>query len=84
MLIRKRKAASVKQFNDSEDFNEYSIDMDDIYKNTEEYNPDKKCKILIGFDDMITDMLSNEKLNSIVTGSFIKSRKLNISLVFIT
>ena len=41
--------------------------MDDIYKNTEEYNPNKKCKILIVFDDMIADMLNNKKLNSIVT-----------------
>ena len=41
--------------------------MDDIYKNNEEYNPDKKSKILILFDDMIADMLSNKKLNKIVT-----------------
>ena len=41
--------------------------MDDIYKNTEEYNPNKKCKILIVFDNMIADMLNNKKLNSIVT-----------------
>ena len=41
--------------------------MDDIYKNIEEYNQNKKRKILIVFDDMITDMLSNEKLNPIVT-----------------
>ena len=42
-------------------------DMDDIYKNIEEYNPNKKRKILIVVDDMITDMLSNKKLNTIVT-----------------
>ena len=41
--------------------------MDDIYKNIEEYNPNKKHKILIVVDDMITDMLSNKKLNTIVT-----------------
>ena len=41
--------------------------MDDIYKNIEEYNQNKKRKILIVFDDMIADMLSNEKLNPIVT-----------------
>ena len=41
--------------------------MDDIYKNIEEYNQNKKRKILIVFDDMITDLLSNEKLNPIVT-----------------
>ena len=57
--------------------------MDNIYKNIE-YNPNKKRKILIVFHDMIADMLSNNKLNSIVTESFIRGRKLNISLVFIT
>ena len=41
--------------------------MDDIYKNIEEWNSNKKRKILIAFDDMIADMLSNKKLNTIVT-----------------
>ena len=54
--------------------------MDGIYKNIEEYNLNKRQKILIVFDDMITDMLSNKKLNPIVTGFFIRGRKLNISL----
>ena len=58
--------------------------MDDIYINIEECNPNKKRKILIAFDDMIADMLSNKKLNPIVTELFIRGRKLNISLVFIT
>ena len=58
--------------------------MDDIYKNIEEYYSNKKPKILIVFDDMIADMLSNKKLNPIVTELFIRGRKLNISLVFIT
>ena len=52
--------------------------MDDICRNIEEYKPNKKAKILIAFDDVITDMISNKKLDSIVTGS------LNISLIFIT
>ena len=56
--------------------------MDDIYKNIEEYNPNKKRKILIIFNDMITDMLSNKKLNPIVTKLFVREKK-NISLVFI-
>ena len=45
--------------------------MDDIYKNIQEYNPNKKRKILIIFDDMIADMFSNKKLNLIVTELFI-------------
>ena len=63
---------------------EHSNNIDDIYKNTEEYNPNKKCKILIIFDDMMADMLSNKKLNPVTTELFIRGRKSNISLVFIT
>ena len=58
--------------------------MHDVYKNIEEYNIDKENKILIVFDDMTVDMINNKKLNSIVTELFIRERKLNISLVFIT
>ena len=58
--------------------------MHDVYKNINDYNPDKENKILIVFDDMIADMINNKKLNSIVTELFIRGRKLNISLVFIT
>ena len=57
--------------------------MGDIYKNIKEYNPNEKRKILIVSDDMIADMLSNKKLNLIVTELFTRGRKLNISLVFI-
>ena len=56
--------------------------MDDIYKGIEGYNPNKKRKILIVFDDMIADMFSNKKLNSIVTESFTGGRKL--FLVFLS
>ena len=63
---------------------EYSNDMDDIYKNIEEYKANKNRKILIVFDVMIADMLSDKMLNPIVTELNIKGRKLNISLVFIT
>ena len=53
-------------------------------KNIDEYNPGKKRKILIAFNDMIADMINNKKLNSIVTELFLRGRKLNISIVFIT
>ena len=58
--------------------------MHDVYKNIDDYNLDKKNKVLIVFDDMIADMISNEKLNPIITELFVRGRKLNISLVFIT
>ena len=53
--------------------------MNDIYKIMEEYNPNKECKTLIVFNEMIADTLSNKKLNPIVTELFIRDRKLNIS-----
>ena len=59
-------------------------DMQDVYKNIEDYNPGKKRKILIVFDDMIADMINNKRLNPIVRELFIRGRKLNISAVFIT
>ena len=58
--------------------------MQNVYKSIGEYNTDKERKILIVFDDMIVDMINNKKLNSIITELFIRDRKLNISLVFIT
>ena len=70
--------------NEPKAFIEYLNDMRNVYKNIDDYNPEKEKKILIVFDDMITDMIHNKKLNSIVTELFIKGRKLDISLVFIT
>ena len=58
--------------------------MQDVYKNIEEYNLGKKCKVLIVFDDMIADMINNKKLDLVVTELFIRDKKLNISIIFIT
>ena len=60
-LINKLECTGLKHFNDSKTFIGYSNDMYDIYKNIEEYYPSKKRKILIVFDYMIPDMLSNKK-----------------------
>ena len=84
LLIKKRESIGLKYVNDSKAFIEYSNDVDDIYKNIEKYNPKKKRKKLISSDDMIADMLSNKRLNPIVTESFIRGRKLSISLPFTT
>ena len=83
-LINKREGVGINHFNDLKAFIEYSKDMHDVYKNIDYYNPDKENKILTVFDNMIADMINNKKLNSIVTELFIRGRKLNISLVFIT
>ena len=58
--------------------------MQDVYKDIEEYNIGKKRNVLIVFDDMIADMINNTKLNPVVTELFIRGRRLNISIVFIT
>ena len=83
-LNNKREGVGINHFKDSKAFIEYSNDMLDAYKNIDEYNLDKENKILIVFDNMIADMIHNKKLNSVVTELFIRGRKLNISLVFIT
>ena len=66
-LINKREKVGLNHFNDPKAFPEYSNDMQDVYKNIEDYNPIKKPKVLIIFDDMIADMINNNKLNPIVT-----------------
>ena len=83
-LIGKKEGIGIDHFNDTKAFIEYWNDIRDVYKDIDEYNPDKENKILIAFDDMIADMVHNKKLNSIVTELFIRGRKLNISVVFIT
>ena len=82
-LINKREGIGVDHFNNPKAFIKYSNDVCDVYKNIDEYNHDKEKQILIVFD-MIPDMIHNKKLNSIVTKLFIRGRKLNLSLVFIT
>ena len=84
LLINKRENTDLKYFNDSKSFIEYSNNMVDIYENIEDYNPNKKPKILIAFDDMIADMLSNKRIDPLVTELFTTGRKINISLIFIT
>ena len=83
-LINKREKVDLNRFNDPKAFIEYSNDMQDVYKNIDEYSADKESNILVVFDDMIANMINNKKLNSIVTKLFIRGRKLKISLVFIT
>ena len=83
-LINKREGVVINYFKDPKALIENSNEMHGIYKNIDEYNPDKENKILIFFDDMIADMIHNKKLNSIVTELFIRGRKLIIFFLFIT
>ena len=70
-VINKREKVGLNHFNDPKAFMEYLNDMQDVYKNIEDYNPIRKRKVLIIFDDMIADMINNNKLNPIVTELFI-------------
>ena len=83
-LIKKHEKVELDHYDDPKAFMEYSNDMQDVYKNIEDYNPRKKRKVFTVFDDMIADMIDNKKLNPIVTELFIRGRKLNISIAFIT
>ena len=82
-LIKNRKNAGIKHLNDSNAFIECSNTMDDVYVNIDDYNASRKRKILIVFDDMTADIMTNKKFQSIIEELFIRCRKLNISLVFI-
>ena len=82
-LIKKREKVGLDHFDDHKAFIKYSNDIH-VYKNVEDYNQRKKRKVLIIFDDMIADMINNKKLNPIITELFIRGRKLNISIVFMT
>ena len=84
LLIEKRENAGVKNYNGPTVFIEYSNSMDDAYNNTDNCNPKRKRKILILFNDMIVDIMTNKKFQAVIKELFIRCRKLNMSLVFIT
>ena len=84
ILIKKRKNAGTKHLNDPNAFIECSNTMDDVYENIHDCNLSRKRKTLIVFDDMIAEIMANKKFQAIIKELFIRSRKLNISLVFIT
>ena len=80
LLIKKRKQAGIRNLNDPNSFIEYSDTMDDVYNNNDDYNSKRKRKVLIVFDDMIADIMTNKKFQAIIKELFIRCRKLNISL----
>ena len=72
ILIKKREDAGIKHLNDPNAFIECSNTMDDVYENINNYNPSRKRKVLIVFDDMIADIMSNKKFQAIIKESFIR------------
>ena len=83
-MIKKHKDTGMKHLNDPNAFIECSSTIDDVYENINDYNSSRKRKILIVFYDMIADTMTNKKFQAIIKELFIRCRKLNISLVFIT
>ena len=84
LLIKGRKKVGIENLKNPKAFIDYSETIDDVYENLEDYNPTKKRRVLIVFDDMIADMESNKKLSPKDTELFLRRKKLNISLVFIS
>ena len=84
MLINGRGKVGIKKIKNPKEFIDYSQTIDDVYESLEDYNPTKKRRDLIVFDVMIADMESNKKLTPIFTQLFLRGRKVNISLVFIS
>ena len=83
-MIKKFGDAGTKHLNDSDAFIVCSNTMDDVYENIGDYNPSTKRKVLNVFDHMTADIMTNEKFQALIKELFIRCRKLNISLVFIT
>ena len=83
-MIKKRDYAGIKHVNNPNAFIECLNTMDDVYQNINDYNPSRKRKILIALDDMVADIVTNTKFQVIIKELFVRCRKLNISLVFIT
>ena len=65
-LIKRREDAGIKHLNDPKAFIEHSNTMDDINNNIDDYNPSRKRKILIAFDDMVTDIMTNKSFQAII------------------
>ena len=84
LLFNGSKKVGIKKLKNPKAFIDYSQTIDDIYENLEDCNSRKKRKVVIVFDDVITDMEANKKLSPIVTELFLRGRKVNISLVFIS
>ena len=84
LLINKREKAGINFNNDPTAFIEYSNSMDDIFPQIEDYNKKRKRKVLIVFDDMVSHVMSDKKAQQILKDLFIRCRKLNISLCFLT
>ena len=88
-FIKKREDVGTKHFSDPNAFIECSNTMDDVYENIDDYNPNRQRKILIVFDDLTVDIISNKKSQAIIKELFIGAENLifhlflSLSLIFL-
>ena len=75
-MTKKPENVGIEHLNDSNAFIEYSNTMDDVYEDIDDYNPNRQKKILIVFDDMIADIMSDKKYEAIIKELFFRCRKL--------
>ena len=83
-MINKRENTGNKNLNDPNVFIEYFNSMDGVYDDINDYNPKRKRKVLIIFDNMTADVMTNKKFQTIIKKLFIRCRKINVSLCFIS
>ena len=83
-MIKKCVNVGIKHYNDPNGFIECSNTMDDVYENINDYNPIRERKKIVVFDDMIADIMTTKQIQAIIKKLFIRYRKLDISLIFIT
>ena len=74
-MIKKRENAGIKILNDPNAFIEYSNTMNDVYSNVDYYNSKRKRKVLIVFDDMVADIMTNKRFHAIIKELFVRCRK---------
>ena len=83
-----RESVEIEHLKSPKAFIDYSQAIDDVYENLEDYSQTQKRGVLnmmiLELDDMVADMESNKKLSPIVTELFLRGRKLNVSLVFLS
>ena len=84
LIINGREKVGIKKLKNTKALIEYPQKTDDVYENLEDHNPTKKIKVLIVFDNVIASMEANKKLCPIVTELFLRGRKINILLAFIS
>ena len=84
LLINGREKVGINTPKNLKAFIDHLQVIDDVYKKLEDYNATKTRRVLIVSDDVLADMKSNKKLSPIFAELFLRGRKINISIVFVS